>query len=228
LKNYRPDIDGLRALAVLAVVVFHAFPGKLPGGFVGFDVFFVISGYLITGLIYEEVVSGTFSIVEFYARRILRIFPALICVLLATLVLGLLVLHPWEYAQLGKHVVGGSYFYSNILLWSEAGYFDVEAQAKPLLHLWSLGVEEQFYLLWPIALLGLWGALRNHARVGVAVVMIASISFGMNILFIGENATAVFYSPATRIWELLVGASLSMGERKGGLFRSTAAASVLT
>lgn len=228
LTNYRPDIDGLRALAVLAVVAFHAFPGKVPGGFVGVDVFFVISGYLITGIIYNEIVAGTFSIVDFYARRIRRIFPALICVLLASLILGWLILLPEEYAQLAKHIVGGSFFYSNLLLWSEAGYFDVEAQVKPLLHLWSLGVEEQYYLLWPVALLGLWAAFRDHARAGLAIVAIAGVSFVLNIMLIADNATAVFYSPATRIWELLVGATLAVSERKGGLFRrAVASTSVL-
>lgn len=224
MTNYRPEIDGLRALAVLAVVAFHAFPGWVRGGFVGVDVFFVISGYLITGIIYTEIVAGTFSIVDFYARRIRRIFPALICVLLATVILGWLILLPEEYAQLAKHVIGGSFFYSNLLLWSEAGYFDVSGQVKPLLHLWSLGVEEQYYLVWPIALLGVWAACRDHARAGLAVIAIAGVSFTLNILLISDDATAVFYSPATRIWELLVGAALAVGERRGGLFRRSAGA----
>lgn len=218
MTHYRPDIDGLRALAVLAVIGFHAFPGRIPGGFVGVDIFFVISGYLITSIIYADIVNGKFSIVEFYARRIRRIFPALICVLLAALALGWLVLFPEEYSRLAMHVIGGSYFYSNLLLWSEAGYFDVEAQVKPLLHLWSLGVEEQYYLLWPVALLGIWAAFRNHARAGMAIVAFAGISFALNVVFIADDSTAVFYSPSTRIWELLIGAVLAVGERSGRLF----------
>lgn len=216
--QYRPDIDGLRALAVLAVIGFHAFPGKVHGGFVGVDVFFVISGYLITSIIYAEIVEGRFSIAEFYARRIRRIFPALIIVLLATLALGWLVLLPEEYSLLAKHVIGGSFFSSNFLLWSEAGYFDIEGKLKPLLHLWSLGVEEQYYLLWPVALLGIWATFKNHSRVGMAIVAFAGISFALNLLFISDEPTAVFYSPVTRIWELLIGAMLAVGERSGRLF----------
>lgn len=216
--HYRPDIDGLRALAVLAVIGFHAFPGRIPGGFIGVDVFFVISGYLITSIIYADIANGKFLIAGFYARRIRRIFPALICVLPATLALGWLVLFPEEYSRLAKHVIGGSFFYSNLLLWSEAGYFDVEAQVKPLLHLWSLGIEEQYYLLWPVALLGIWSAFRNHARAGMAIAALAGISFALNVLFIADDSTAVFYSPATRIWELLMGATLAVGERSGRLF----------
>lgn len=222
MTNYRPDIDGLRALAVLAVVAYHVFPGKVPGGFVGVDVFFVISGYLITSIIYNEIVAGTFSIVDFYARRIRRIFPALICVLLATLVIGLLILLPEEYAHLVKHVIGGLFFYSNLLLWSEVGYFDLEAQVKPLLHLWSLGVEEQYYLIWPVVLLCLWAVLRSHSKATLVIIAIAGISFSINVLFIAGDPTAVFYSPVTRTWELLVGAALAVAEGKVKLFRRAA------
>jgi peptidoglycan/LPS O-acetylase OafA/YrhL len=142
--TYRPDVDGLRAVAVLAVLAFHAFPEALPGGFVGVDVFFVISGFLISGLILQGLQHGTFSFADFYWRRVRRIFPALVLVLAACLALGWLVLLPDEYSQLGKHVAAGAAFVSNIVLWREAGYFDVAAALKPLLHLWSLGVEEQF------------------------------------------------------------------------------------
>jgi peptidoglycan/LPS O-acetylase OafA/YrhL len=215
LTIYRQDIDGLRALAVLAVIAFHAFPGRISGGFVGVDVFFVISGYLITCIIYKEIIAGKFSVVNFYARRIRRIFPALICVLLASLALGWLVLFPEEYARLAIHVVGGAFFFSNFLLWSEAGYFDVAAHSKPLLHLWSLGVEEQYYLLWPLVLLGIWSFLRNHFSTGLVIAGIAVISFTLNIFLITDNSTAVFYSPATRIWELLIGALLAVCEHQG-------------
>ena len=219
LIKYRPDIDGLRALAVLSVVAFHAFPGMIPGGFVGVDVFFVISGYLITGIIYKEITNRSFSIWDFYARRIRRIFPALIVTLSVTLSFGWLILLPEEYAQLGKHVLGGSFFYSNILLWSEAGYFDVDGKVKPLLHLWSLGVEEQYYLIWPLAVLGIWAVIGRHAKSGIIMititVMVALTSFLLNILNISTDHTAVFYSPVTRIWELLIGSTLVLGERNG-------------
>ena len=155
--KYRPEIDGLRAIAVLSVVIFHLFPSYLPGGFAGVDVFFVISGYLITSIISRDINSATFSFIDFYARRARRIFPALITVLISTLVAGWFLLLPDEYAQLGWHTLGGATFTSNLILWSEVGYFDLSSIEKPLLHLWSLGVEEQFYLVWPLLL---WAASR--------------------------------------------------------------------
>jgi len=154
--RYRPDVDGLRAIAVLAVVGYHAFPDLVPGGFVGVDVFFVVSGYLITGLILGSLERGRFSFAEFYARRVKRIFPALIAVLLSCGALGWFVLLPDEYRQLGKHVAAGAGFVSNFMLWREADYFDVLSDLKPLLHLWSLGIEEQFYIVWPILLYAFW------------------------------------------------------------------------
>ncbi len=147
--NYRPDIDGLRAVAVLSVVIFHAFPDEawLPGGFVGVDVFFVISGYLISKILFSEIEQHRFSLASFYGRRIRRIFPALAVCLAAVLAYGFVVLMPSELAQLGKQVFFGASFLSNFALWSESGYFDGAATSKPLLHLWSLGIEEQFYIL---------------------------------------------------------------------------------
>jgi peptidoglycan/LPS O-acetylase OafA/YrhL len=153
---YRADIDGLRAIAVLAVIGFHANPAAVPGGFVGVDIFFVISGFLITSLILTKLRDGSFSFMEFYARRIRRLFPALIVVLLAIWILGWFILPPTEYAALGRHTLAGAAFAANILSYSEVGYFDVPAAAKPLLHLWSLGVEEQFYIVFPALLLLLW------------------------------------------------------------------------
>ena len=149
---YRPDIDGLRALAVCAVLVFHAFPDALPGGFAGVDLFFVISGYLITGILAQGHAAGSFSLAGFYARRVRRIFPALALVLTGTYAIGWFVLTAEEYKELGKHIWAGAGFLSNWVLWREAGYFDHAANTKPLLHLWSLAVEEQFYLFWPLVL----------------------------------------------------------------------------
>src|SRR5580698_1011099 len=154
-KEYRRDIDGLRAIAVILVLFFHAYPSLVPGGFIGVDVFFVISGFLITGLIRADLHAGSFSLIAFYGRRIRRIFPALVVVLAAVALGGWFVLLPAEYLALGKAIAASATFTPNLLFWSEAGYFDAEALRKPLLHLWSLGVEEQFYLFWPLLLLGL-------------------------------------------------------------------------
>jgi peptidoglycan/LPS O-acetylase OafA/YrhL len=204
--TYRPDVDGLRAVAVLAVLAFHAFPEALPGGFVGVDVFFVISGFLISGLIFQGLQHGTFSFADFYWRRVRRIFPALVLVLAASLALGWLVLLPDEYSQLGKHVVAGAAFLSNIVLWREAGYFDVAAGLKPLLHLWSLGVEEQYYLVWPLVL---W-LLRERLRLMLwTIAGIAAVSFALNLWLTFAQPAAAFYLPATRFWELLAGALLA-------------------
>jgi peptidoglycan/LPS O-acetylase OafA/YrhL len=151
-QQYRPDIDGLRALAVLAVLLFHAFPEFVPGGFIGVDVFFVISGFLISTIIFKALENNIFSFVDFYSRRIKRIFPALILVLVFCFIFGWFTLLAHEYMQLGKHISSGAGFISNLVLWNEAGYFDNDAITKPLLHLWSLGLEEQFYIVWPLLL----------------------------------------------------------------------------
>jgi len=145
--KYRADVDGLRAIAVLAVVIYHAFPSLLPGGFVGVDVFFVISGFLITGILVDENEGGRFSFRNFYARRIRRLFPALSIVLFMCLVVGWCVLFPDELRQLGKHTFVGSAFGSNILLLGETGYFETSTEQKPLLPLWSPGIEERYYLV---------------------------------------------------------------------------------
>jgi len=202
--KYRPDVDGLRAVAVLAVVGFHAFPGYFPGGFAGVDVFFVISGFLISTIIVGQVERGTFRIGDFYARRIKRIFPALALVLLACLALGWLLLLPPELEQLGKHVAAGAGFVSNLVLYREAGYFDTSAATKPLLHLWSLGIEEQFYVVWPVMLAG-----ARARRVPLVIGLVGVASFALNLALVHEHASAAFYLPLTRFWELLIGAALA-------------------
>src|ERR1051325_9679898 len=151
-QTYRPDIDGLRAIAVLAVVGFHAFPQWVPGGYVGVDVFFVISGFLISSQLMAAASGGRMSFSSFYARRIRRIFPALLVVLLAVGAAGWWLLLPQEWEQLRTHIGASAIFGNNIVIWSEAGYFDTASELKPLLHLWSLGVEEQFYIFWPLFL----------------------------------------------------------------------------
>lgn len=203
---YRPDIDGLRAIAVLLVVGFHAFPGMVRGGFIGVDIFFVISGFLISSIIYDSLDAKSFGFADFYGRRIRRIFPPLIPVFLFCLVFGWFDLLPDEYAQLGAQVAGGAAFISNIILWNEVGYFDVAAEVKPLLHLWSLGIEEQFYIIWPFLLFLLW---RWKSKFMAAVVIAAFAMFSMNVMEIRSSPSTVFYLPQYRFWELMLGAMLA-------------------
>lgn len=205
--KYRPDIDGLRAVAILAVVGFHAFPNWLHGGFIGVDIFFVISGYLISTIIMGSLERNSFSFVEFYVRRINRIFPALLLVLVACFAFGWFALLSDEYKQLGKHIAGGAGFISNYLFWGESGYFDNTAETKPLLHLWSLGIEEQFYIVWPLLLWFVWKKKFNLLTV---TLLIALISFGLNVAKVsGGHLVDAFYSPQTRFWELLIGSILA-------------------
>jgi peptidoglycan/LPS O-acetylase OafA/YrhL len=204
--KYRPDIDGLRAVAVLAVVAFHAFPNWVSGGFIGVDVFFVISGYLISTILFENLDKGAFGFAEFYSRRIRRIFPALTLVLVACFAFGWFALLPDEYKQLGKYIAAGAGFVSNLALWSDAGYFDNSGETKPLLHLWSLGIEEQFYIIWPVLL---WFAWKRKFNLLTITVLVALISLILNIKGIKNNAVATFYSPQTRFWELLSGSLLA-------------------
>jgi peptidoglycan/LPS O-acetylase OafA/YrhL len=204
--TYRPDIDGLRAIAVLSVVGYHAFPSLVRGGFIGVDIFFVISGFLISTIIIQNIKRGTFSLFDFYSRRVKRIFPALTAVLFAVLIFGWFTLFPEEYKQLGKHIGAGAGFISNYVLWRESDYFDVSAEIKPLLHLWSLGVEEQFYILWPVLIWVLWKLRVNLLAV---TLVIALGSFAFNIYDLKIDPSAVFYLPQARFWELLIGSTLA-------------------
>ncbi|MBB3222338.1 acyltransferase family protein [Pseudoduganella umbonata] len=204
--HYRPDIDGLRAVAVLSVIIFHAFPRWLGGGFAGVDIFFVISGFLISSILFASFQKGTFSFLDFYSRRARRIFPALIVVFLPVAFLGWYVLTPDEFSALGKQIAAGAGFVANISLWMEAGYFDTSAEVKPLLHLWSLGVEEQFYIIWPLLL---WAASKKKWNFFIVGSVLAAASFAANIFAIESHASAVFYLPVTRFWELLAGAGVA-------------------
>jgi peptidoglycan/LPS O-acetylase OafA/YrhL len=204
--KYRPDIDGLRAVAVLAVIVFHAFPNWVKGGFIGVDIFFVISGFLISTILFENLDRGSFGFYEFYARRIKRIFPALILVLSACFIFGWFILNADEFRQLGKHIAGGSGFISNIIFWREAGYFDNAGETKPLLHLWSLGIEEQFYIFWPILLCFCW---KRSFNLLIITIIVASASFILNLNGVKHDIVATFYSPQSRFWELLSGSILA-------------------
>ncbi len=204
--EYRPDIDGLRAIAVLGVVFFHFFPEWMAGGFLGVDIFFVISGYLISGSIFESLESGTLNWAEFYARRIRRIFPALILVLIACYLFGWFFLLADEFKILGKEIASGAAFITNFMLLKDSGYFDASAESKPLLHLWSLGVEEQFYLIWPLIL---WISWKLRGWSFLPILLIAAASFYVNIKIVEENPIEAFYLPQTRFWELLSGSILA-------------------
>lgn len=155
-KLWRNDITGLRALAVLPVLIFHAFPSLIPGGFFGVDVFFVISGYLISGIIFRGIASGSFSYIEFYEKRFKRIIPNLILLLTFVAAVGWFILLPDEYANLGMHIDASTLFIQNFQLLSEIGYFTEDALRKPLLHLWSLAIEEQFYIVFPLICTLIW------------------------------------------------------------------------
>ncbi|TXH67818.1 MAG: acyltransferase [Thiothrix sp.] len=203
---YRPDIDGLRAIAVLAVVVFHAFPNWLKGGFIGVDIFFIISGYLISMILFESLEKGTFEFYNFYSRRIRRIFPALILVLLFCFLFGWFALLADEFKQLGLHIAAGAGFFSNFLLWTEVNYFDNAADTKPLVHLWSLGIEEQFYIIWPLFV---WIAWRKKFNFLLITVLFIIISFLLNVKISQQEPIAAFYLPQTRFWELLCGGLLA-------------------
>jgi peptidoglycan/LPS O-acetylase OafA/YrhL len=208
--RYRADIDGLRAVAVLLVVGFHAFRSSVPGGFVGVDIFFVISGFLITNIILDAQEKSAFSFHQFYMRRIRRIFPALIIVLTFTFLVSWYLILPEKMISLGRNLFGGAFFLSNIVLLNETGYFDIAANEKPLLHLWSLGVEEQFYIFWPlVAWLIFRGRHRRRHLLGAACILTLG-SCALNIILSYLYTAAAFYLPITRIWEILTGAVLAI------------------
>ena len=205
-ETYRPGIDGLRAVAVLAVVIYHAFPTALPGGFSGVDVFFVISGYLISGILFKSLAQEKFSFAEFYARRIRRLFPALVVALFLTLAIGYYYLLSDEFEQLGKHVAASCVFIQNIVLLKESGYFDTAADLKPLLHLWSLAVEEQFYIFFPPLLILLWKKKWPITWILAAFLL---FSFFANLVISVKNNAADFFLTPYRCWELIAGAMLA-------------------
>jgi peptidoglycan/LPS O-acetylase OafA/YrhL len=210
---YRADIDGLRGIAVLAVVAFHAFPEVCPSGFVGVDVFFVISGYLISGIILADIASNRFTYRSFYSRRIRRIFPSLAVVLVACLSLGWLYLLPDEFLSLGKQTAGSAAFLGNFIAWRQTGYFDQIGDLNLLVHLWSLGVEEQFYLIWPMLLAGFVARRWISALTGLI-----ALSLALNVIFVSRSPDATFYLPASRLWELLIGAFLAAAEHQHSRF----------
>ena len=204
--KYHPEIDGLRAFAVLSVVAYHAFPNLFRGGFIGVDIFFVISGFLITSHIFQSLDKGQFSFVEFFGRRIRRIFPALIVVMFFSLVFGWFSLLGEELSQLGKHVASGAAFIINFILVNESGYFDNAAETKPMLHLWSLAVEEQFYIIWPLIL---WISWKFKFNLLLVTILIGLFSFYINLNFVKTYPTEIFFWSLGRFWELLSGSVLA-------------------
>ena len=206
--KYRADIDGLRALAVLPVIFFHAGFELFKGGFVGVDVFFVISGYLITNIIISEIEEGKFSIIRFYERRARRILPALFFVMLICLPFAWFWLTPSDLKDFGQSLVAVSTFSSNILFWFESGYFDNASEMKPLLHTWSLAVEEQYYILFPLFLILTWQL--GIKLIVILLIVFFLISLSLAHLLVYDFPSASFYLLPTRGWELLIGVFVAL------------------
>ncbi len=212
---WRSDITGLRALAVLPVLIFHAWPNLLPGGFVGVDVFFVISGYLISGILFRQLQrTGRIDFADFYAKRIRRIIPNLLCVLLFTATVGWFFLTSSEYYELGKQIYSSAFFYQNFRLLKDLGdYFAADASLQPLLHLWSLAIEEQFYIIFPLLCALAWRLRTNFRLLGGVVLL---VTFGSLVAcLMTEDQAFRFYFPLTRFWELGVGIVLSYAQHFG-------------
>ncbi len=217
---HRPEVDGLRALAVLPVILFHAGFSAFSGGYVGVDVFFVISGFLITSIIVNEQRAGRFSIVGFYERRARRILPALFVVMAVCLPAAWLLMLPAEAAAFGRSLVAVSLFGSNVLFWRSSGYFDLAAEEKPLLHTWSLGVEEQFYIVFPLLLAACWRL--GPRRLAGLLLVLAGLSLAASQWALERYALASFFLAPTRAWELLAGALVALGCDQALRFRPVA------
>lgn len=216
----RKEIQGLRGLAVAAVVLFHAQLPFLPGGFLGVDVFFVISGFLITSIILAERARMEFSFRHFYARRAIRLIPALSATIFYTFILAYFLYPPSQVFELAKSALAALFFVSNIFFWNQVSYFDPEAQLKPLLHTWSLGVEEQFYLIWPLAIIAIWK--RGGSRGLASFLIVASVlSIAASYAFVGSDPSAVFYLTPFRIAEFSIGALLALPQMSADLQPST-------
>jgi peptidoglycan/LPS O-acetylase OafA/YrhL len=201
--SYRPDIDGLRAIAIMTVLLFHAFPEYFPGGFIGVDIFFVISGYLISAIIFNKLDGSAFNFLDFYIHRARRIFPALVVVMATVFIFGWICLFGDEFKQLGAHMAASAGFVENFLLYGEKGYFDVATELKPLMHLWSLAIEEQFYLFFPPLICLLW---RWRGAVFATICVLAALSFVVSVVLTASDAAAAFFFPHSRAWELFAGA----------------------
>ena len=208
VNKYRPDIDGLRAIAVGSVILFHL--GYLNGGFVGVDIFFVISGFLITSILKRELENDQFSIAAFYERRIRRIFPALLFVFTVTTALGCIYLFPGELKEYARSLLAALLSASNFFFWQQSGYFDAPSSTKPLLHTWSLAVEEQFYLFFPLLLARIYR--KAPRRLPAVLWTLAGFSLVLCISITPDAPDLAFYWPITRMWELLVGSLLAISD----------------
>jgi peptidoglycan/LPS O-acetylase OafA/YrhL len=210
--RYRADIDGLRAIAVMSVVIYHLSRFALPGGYLGVDMFFVLSGYLITIIIWREAQDGRFSISRFYDRRIRRIMPALLLMLFLTMIASTVLLLPADLVGYSKSMLATLGFVANIFFWRDTDYFSLDAENKPLLHMWSLGVEEQFYLIFPL-IIALFARFwpRNTLLLLLLIITLTmgSLSVNMLALNIGGASPAFFLLP-TRAWELGLGAIIAL------------------
>lgn len=205
--RYRPDIDGLRAIAVLCVIIFHLNSAYASGGYIGVDVFFVISGYLITSIIQKDLAAGTFTLIDFWERRLRRIMPALFLVMICCLFIGWFVFLPEDYKNLAQQGMAVTTFSSNILFFMQSGYFDSSNETKPLLHTWSLGIEEQFYLLFPAALLLIHKFYISYLK--RILITLFCVSFALSLYGVIHYPSATFYLLPTRAWELLLGSLLA-------------------
>ncbi|BBC70963.1 acyltransferase [Altererythrobacter sp. B11] len=212
VHSYRPDIDGLRALAVLSVVFYHAGFRGFSGGYVGVDIFFVISGYLITGIIVRDLEVSRHTIARFYRRRVLRIFPALFFVTLVTTALAAIFLLPSELERYARSLAAATLFGSNVLFYGESGYFDAASEVKPLLHTWSLAIEEQFYIIWPLALA--WVGATRLRRLRLLVWTVTAASLVAAIVMVSRDREAAFYLLPSRAWELGIGGVIATLPRR--------------
>ena len=210
---FRPDIEGLRAVAVLLVLAYHARIPGFPGGYIGVDVFYVVSGFLITGLIVRELrATGRVDLVTFYARRARRLLPAALVVIALTVIASAIVLPPLRVPDVAADGAAAALYVSNIRFAAQAtDYLQAELDPSPLLHFWSLGVEEQFYLFWPALLLLVAGRRTNIRRVGLVVAVVAVLSFGLGIAWTASDAPLAFFLLPARAWELAIGAGLAIG-----------------
>ena len=206
--RYRSDVDGLRAVAVLPVLLFHAGGKYLSGGFVGVDIFFVISGFVIASKLLDDIENGRFSITNFYIRRIRRIIPALAMLMLFSTMAALLFFLPGTLRDFSQSLSATAMFFSNMYFWRHSGYFETEALSSPLLHTWSLSVEEQFYIAIPILLFLTCQVARRMAWLLFALASVVSLALSIWLTYRGP--TANFFLLATRAWELLLGVIVSL------------------
>ncbi|HBT5121320.1 TPA: acyltransferase, partial [Klebsiella pneumoniae] len=211
--KYRADIDGLRAVAILPVLLFHVGYNWFSGGYVGVDVFFVISGYLITSILVNDIKNNTYSILDFYERRIRRIVPALVFVIAFIIVASPFFLPPENYSFLPKEIIGTLLFISNIVSYLKSGYFSTDAEQRPLLHTWSLGIEEQFYIISPVILFIAFKYLKE--KTNLLLVILTIISFFMSVFLSQKHPTSSFYLLHTRYWELSFGSLAAVGVFQG-------------